>query len=192
MLIIRLTDLEGRQFCLCHRLTMSQCVCTVRKVFQVRSSVCTTLSRRDENFCHVFAPTCAADPSHIYHFFDLHFHQKIDRQSSDYVEYLWRVILLLKFSPLHNKAAMCSAILMLAFSIFSHYVADIVMMAVQAMMKRKSFIQKSSLRNSKNKKYFSIKIKKKMFCDLFNCKLFFYESKTRSSEREDFEGSEKE
>lgn len=123
---------------------MSQCVYTARKASQVRSSVCTTLNRIDENFCHASVPTCAADPSRIYHYVDYcHSHRKIDRQSSDYGgEYLWRVGLRLKFSQLHNKAAMCSAILMLAFSIACHYYAAdyiVMMMAVRAMMKRKSF-----------------------------------------------------
>jgi hypothetical protein len=141
----------------------------------VRLWVCTTPSRKDENFCHASVPTCAADPSRIYHSVDYcHSHRKIDRQSSDCGEYLWRVGLRLKFFQLHNTTAMCSAILMLAFSIACHYAAAdyIVMMAARAMMKRKSFtIFICCEIVKKREKYFSMKIKK-ISALLFNCKLF--------------------
>lgn len=141
-MIIHFTDLEGRRFCFGHRSAIARCVYIARRVFQVRLTLCMIPSRINENFCHASDPTCAANLSHIYHFY-FHSRHKTDRQSSDYdVDFLWRVKLLLKFSPLHNITAMCSAILMLAFSI-CHYVADadyiVRMMAVRAMMKRKSF-----------------------------------------------------
>jgi hypothetical protein len=136
--------------------------------------VCTTPSRKDENFCHASVPTCAADPSRIYHSVDYcHSHRKIDRQSSDCGEYLWRVGLRLKFFQLHNTTAMCSAILMLAFSIACHYAAaDYIVMAARAMMKRKSFTIFICCEIVKKKRKIFQHENKKKSALLFNCKLF--------------------
>lgn len=103
-----LTCLEGRRSCCARYSTIARRVCTARKASPTKWSACMTPNQINGNFCRASVRAFAEDRIRVYRFSDSHSHRtetshwfSIDSPS--------RVILQLKFFPLHNTAGFSSA-----------------------------------------------------------------------------------